>query len=327
MTNDINYVMIETLVRKMLREVRKDSRRSARNLIDFAVHFSDGRFQSRFFEIAHQMLKNENSPYFELFSDTARNIDEEHLIRMGMNIGFNSFIDGCRKIRDTEEKEGYYIPWAIYLSMKNRDIDYLELLKEGENLGIYSWFIYGEGDVDYKLNIISKMGNSAFFLYINPEDLTDSLVSKLKGSINVMTMLKEGRGLREAALKLREARLPYSFSCRYRDINDIEDEDRIRELVNLHPVFIGYSPEYNVSNETVDLVYKRILEYRTEQYYSSIFWDVINDDSYINDVISSKDCNMGFDEEGNMCFCDRSLIRTEINIRDNKLSDILKNRF
>ena len=42
-------ILIETIVRKAIRDIRDSPKRNTRNLIDMALNFSEGRFQSRFF--------------------------------------------------------------------------------------------------------------------------------------------------------------------------------------------------------------------------------------------------------------------------------------
>ena len=58
MARDISRVLIETVVRKMLREAKDSPERSIRNLVDMALYFSDGRIQRNFFTVAQEMLRN-----------------------------------------------------------------------------------------------------------------------------------------------------------------------------------------------------------------------------------------------------------------------------
>ena len=61
MGNDISRILIETVVRKTLRDMKDSPERSTRNLVDMALHFSSGHFQREFFEMAQEMLQNEHS--------------------------------------------------------------------------------------------------------------------------------------------------------------------------------------------------------------------------------------------------------------------------
>ena len=52
MNEKIARILVETAVRKTIRDIQQDPRRSMRNLMDMALNFAGGRFQQRFFEKA-----------------------------------------------------------------------------------------------------------------------------------------------------------------------------------------------------------------------------------------------------------------------------------
>ena len=64
MQGDISRIMVEIAVRQALKNRSKQSfRRSLRTLVEYGEHFSSGPFQSRFFILVQQMLRDENHPY------------------------------------------------------------------------------------------------------------------------------------------------------------------------------------------------------------------------------------------------------------------------
>ena len=91
-------ILIETIVRKAIRDIRDSPKRSTRNLIDMALNFSEGRFQSRFFEPAQSILRDENRAYYRLIPDMAVHVDTEKIIHFGINLGYNSCTAGAKKI-------------------------------------------------------------------------------------------------------------------------------------------------------------------------------------------------------------------------------------
>ena len=97
-------ILIETIVRKAIRDIRDSPKRSTRNLIDMALNFSEGRFQSRFFEMAQSMLRDENSAYYRLIPDMVVNVDTEKIIHFGINLGYNSCTAGAKKNPDAGKK-------------------------------------------------------------------------------------------------------------------------------------------------------------------------------------------------------------------------------
>ena len=89
MAANTTRILIETIVRKTLRDIQNAPERSVRNLVDMALNFSNGRFQKRFFEGAQQMLTNEHSAYYPLVRNVVSNVEHERLLRFGLNIGYN----------------------------------------------------------------------------------------------------------------------------------------------------------------------------------------------------------------------------------------------
>lgn len=60
MENSMSRILIETTVRQTLKGLKENPKRSIRNLVDMALHFSEGRFQSHFFQTARTMLEHED---------------------------------------------------------------------------------------------------------------------------------------------------------------------------------------------------------------------------------------------------------------------------
>ncbi|MCD8363619.1 MAG: hypothetical protein LUC98_11820 [Lachnospiraceae bacterium] len=65
MKSDMSRILIETLVKNTLKDLRDSPERSVRNLVHMALKFSEGRFQHEFFEVAGTMLENEQSSYYD----------------------------------------------------------------------------------------------------------------------------------------------------------------------------------------------------------------------------------------------------------------------
>lgn len=97
MENNMSRILIETVVRRTLKDMKENPERSIRNLVDMALHFSEGRFQKNFFQAAQTMLKNENSPYYALLRNISSSVDTERLVTFGMNLGYNSCTLGAKK--------------------------------------------------------------------------------------------------------------------------------------------------------------------------------------------------------------------------------------
>ena len=96
MDDSMSRVLIQTYVQSKLKELKRSPERSIRNLVDMALHFSNGRFQKHFFETVQNMLHNQQSAYFPLVQNLMRSVSEERLMSFGMNLGYNSFTAGVK---------------------------------------------------------------------------------------------------------------------------------------------------------------------------------------------------------------------------------------
>ena len=87
MENSMSRILIETIIKRTLRNIKDNPERGIRNLIDMALQFSEGRFQKDFFTAAQTMLQNENSAYYDLVRDMVNRTDSDRLLTFGMNLG------------------------------------------------------------------------------------------------------------------------------------------------------------------------------------------------------------------------------------------------
>ena len=160
MESSTSRILIETVVRKTLKDIKKSPERSTRNLVDMALHFSGGRFQQNFFRIAQTMLQNESSPYYALLRNVAAFADTERLVCFGMNLGYNSCTMGAKKIRENEQKLKFNIPWSAAFQIDGSQISghlqkyhtsmYEALYTQLKEAGfLYSaYYAYSEKDMD-----------------------------------------------------------------------------------------------------------------------------------------------------------------------------------
>ena len=56
MSNDINQILIGSVVRKAIADAQNSPGRSVRNLVDAGVNFAKGTFQKRFLEEVQEIL-------------------------------------------------------------------------------------------------------------------------------------------------------------------------------------------------------------------------------------------------------------------------------
>lgn len=307
MENSMSRILIETTVRQTLCGLKEDSRRSVRYLIDMALQFSQGRFQARFFETAQTWLKNENSAYYTLVQDAVTHIETEHLVKLGMNVGYNSCTWGAQRIRDNEKRLGFNIPWTVLMQLDGEQFprhreQYQQAVAEGENLGIYSWMLFARNDPLELLPLASAHPDSAFFFFCRAWAVTPALVDALSGVENLMPVVRLEEGAGKACAMLREAKLPYSVFFRYaeKEAESIVNGDLFYDAQQMHPLFTVLIPKADCGTAPQQEVAGAALEWRKSQQFQTLPWELYGDALRLDEIISDDGCCVFFDEDGEL---------------------------
>lgn len=334
MENTTSRIIIETLVKKALREIRESPERSIRNLVDMALHFSNDRFHRSFFEMAQAMLQNEDSPYYGLIEDVVCNVDSERLIHFGMNLGYNSCTAGAKTIREIEAKEHYNIPWTILLNLdplyySGHRQDYGALISQGEEIGIYTWMLFPTMTAVDFLSLVQEHPDSAFILFCKPKDITLSFLDCVSECTNLMLAVQYDEDTADACELLRSAKLLYSVCSVYteNDVESITGGELFFSIQQLHPVFTILLADSECPDTAKQMVYKAVRQVRNRQEYRTIALEATSDSSFIDSIISNDACLAGFDSEGYLFTLQGSKKEYRFHFPQNKLPHILKLAF
>lgn len=308
METTMSRLLIEATVRQTLKGLQEDPKRSVRNILDMALQFSRGRFQSRFFETARTMLENENSAYYTLVQDAAAHIETEHLVRFGMNLGYNSCTWGARRIRANEEKLGFNIPWAVLLRLEGpRCLDrlgrYHKVITEGESLGIHAWMLFAREMAPQELlPLLAEHPDSAFFLFCPPGGVDAGFAEAADGVYNLMPVVYLDDDADDACGLLRARKLPYSVWLTYAraEAAGITDGELFATAQHLHPVFTALMPRGNCPPETCAAVSEAAVQARTAQCFATVPWELYTDTCRLDEIISDDACWALFDERGKL---------------------------
>lgn len=314
---NITRKVIDTTVKWSIDEIKYDTERAIRRLVDLGMSFSSGRFQKSFFRIAQTMLENEQSAYYRHIAQIAKRVDEDNLRVFGVNVGYNGCTLGAKIIRDNEAAFGFNIPWAITIECKCKDKvnskNLEKLVTQGEKLGVYVYLIFISGtDVMSVRNLIKSHQDSAFCLFISEKAPQVHELDGFKSLKNIM--------------------LCYS-------INDIEVVEETNLLTSSFFICNGQSDKRVLSGEIVgeavkrnsaflfiiscdegnsDEIYSYVQAVRDTQKHPIFICDVRQDIRLIDSIISDDECCIAFDGEGSVIGFDN------LSIEDTSLSGILK---
>lgn len=303
----VEYKLIEAVVRRTLGDIRDCPERTLRNLLDMALQFTEKKFETEFFGDIRHMLENDDSAYYALARDVAMHVDNERLLRFGMNIGFNGCLEGSKVIRSIEDEQHFNIPWSLTLIIDANRIQklqrhYHDLIQQANELGIYTFLIRPKGSAKAMLPLIEAHANCAFVLFCNPEDITPAFIDACDALHHLMLAVRFCPQADEACAMLRERKFLYALDVSYgeKEAAGILSGDTLDAAQQLHPLFTLFTPEASCPESVCQRVYEGICQLRNMQRHATIPLDVTFDFKLIHSIISNESCSACFDESGTL---------------------------
>lgn len=330
--DELNRTIIENLIRKTLRDIKDSPDRSLRNLVDLGVQLTKGRFQTLIFQSAQKMLKNPLSNYYALFYDMVLNTDEDRLVNFSLNLGFNSFTLGAKKIRETESKENFDIPWSVFLdidsdTLKSRADIYNGIIGQGLRTGIYTWLIRLDKKIYNIFPIIKNNPDCAFILFCPSKEITPSVMDDAAEIKNIMFAPFYDEETEKACSLLRESRMLYALAYSYDSSNilSVIKDELVAYIETMHPSFTIMMPSESCSVSCQKEMAAFVNENRNKQKYKTVLWEIYSDNRFIDGIISDNDCFCSFGKSGNLIL--QSPHKEVYNIFETSLKNIFSSVF
>ncbi|MCD7750171.1 MAG: hypothetical protein LUI10_00250 [Lachnospiraceae bacterium] len=277
MANNITHILTEAVVKNTLKEIEDSPERSIRRLVDMALNFSEGRFKNDFFSVAQKMLENENSSYYDLIRDAVTHVDHERILRIGMNVGFNSCTEGAKTIRENEKKLGFNIPWAVFLHMDEQILlekpeMYDHVFSQGEALGIYTWILFEDGPLAEMLPLMKEHEDSAFIVACEPESITEDFLDGAAQIMNIMPVVRYEEEKTAAFDLLRKKGYLYAAYQTYgdQDVEAVASGDLFYSAEQVHAVLTALLPSQDSSKEARKRTAAYVERARNEQLFGTI---------------------------------------------------------
>ncbi len=336
MRQKLTNIILDIAVDKGLKEIRVNSKRGIRNLVDLGAHFAKGRFQMDFYKMAQRMLEYEDSSYYDLIFNTVNNVDNNILKKFGMNIGLNSWTYGANTIRNFEKNNGYNVPWTIifdFVTLTKDPMDLLELLdiiRQGKEMGIYTYMIFIDKDFNEKESLFEVLNDNtdcAFLLFATPNSIEEKDIQKIKGFKNLAFSIYMDN-INEEFLTLigllKENKCLYGIYSCYKDenVDEILNNDWIEKIINLNSTYAFLISSNDCNEENIKKVSSYIKDTKTNQKYPIFLMDFFEDIKYVDTVISVEPCFVGFLHDGKVLL-NNSDTFSKISFKEANLKDIL----
>lgn len=325
--------MIESTLNLVLKHAKSDPKRSIRNTLELAFNNSHGRFQRSLFEGAQRMLKNEDSAYYTLAERAISEIDHDIIKKFGINLGYNGCTCGAERIRRNEEKLGFNIPWAFYISAQRDDKEVAdmvwEIVSQGMKLGVYVYFIFGDASMSENFReIYHKFDECAFIALCGAECINEALMADFDGINNVMISVNsdDEQRISVSCDTMRAIKRLYCIHEFYNNESaaDLFTEDKLKLYDGMETPFVCMIPSNTCSAEVCNMVRQQVFDIRFGQQYPYFVMDFAADMTQIDHVISDDTCWVLFDSDGGVVSSTGTYSGEDYSILSHSLSEILR---
>lgn len=331
----ITKSLVEAAVNKGLHDLQENPARGIRNLVELGAMFAGGRYQQQFFQLAQSELENEASCYYRLVDKVVSSTSTSILKTFGMNLVYNCWNVGARKIRKKDPKKQFNIPWALIHELAawqglNRGL--LESsIAQGKKLGIYCYIysIGSRGDfLPELLQLISAQKDCAFVLLAAPSLLTEEAVAQMVAAENIFVVIDSGADDWQlcsiAAARLYASRALFGISYPYRSVADWEAARDLHSCsADFCPFIFLYDQE---KGRLCDPDVRQALSQWRRSLAQAVFPIALYYDiAVIDQNISDVPCLVMLDEQGRLVVYhnDRQPYLSDQSLADCSLADLL----
>lgn len=327
------HAMAETLIGKVVTDMKNDPERGLRNIIDLFLIMPREKFSENLFSLVQRMLSNEDSAYYTLVKKVASDVSSENLKRFAVNIAFNSCGKGAKMIRERSCELGFPIPWSIsigedFLEKNNNAVK--KIVTEGKELGTYLYLIFGPKCMDDSVMEVYRENNDcAFILFMDSKNIRD--INKFDGINNVLISIAgdDRDSLAEAADVMHKYSRFFAYHRYYDDENMscILDDSKMEAISDYTNSFVFFIPKESCSKNACLKTKEELRKIRDTQKYAYIPIDIKSDVSEIEETISEGSYSVFFIEDGKTLTSKGKKFAERYDVSNEYIGDYLKKMY
>jgi hypothetical protein len=254
-----------------MEDMKSNTNRSIRNLIDLGLLFSTTENQKDFFEAARRVIVNPKNPYNSLVKRIISDVNNDTIKKVGLNLGYSSLIYGANKLKKRQDYLRMALPWLLAFDIYESSSDFRffhqmeHLIREGRELGIYSYIVcpHEKEDIQTICEIAKRFDECLFILKVS-SGLISEQIAEFLGKIHNMMISVQIKGTdfscgseQKALRLLKQNHCLYGFHVSYNEdtMKRLTTPEYIRSAISLGNLFGVYIAEQGVSDTCRDAVY------------------------------------------------------------------------
>lgn len=320
---DLNRIILENTISRALADMENDSHRTARKLADMGLFFSRGPFERYFFTLCTEILQEDDSLYYDAINRALRDFDRKSLITFGINVGLEGCSRGARLIRQTEEADGFQVPWALELYTGEKALNFCvtqKAIAQAVSLGIHVFYLHDATmGQEHLETLLQEHPTCAFALFTQPDRSPAWNLDALSSYENLLICVQGEEPQSEALCSaLKERKMLFGVYLPYDDSRELSQ--RIEKAGDLGGLIVLLCARHS-SPETREEVHRLVLDARQGHQYPFIVMDLPEDLLAIDHIISHDHCSVCLLPDGR-AVTPRGT--TQSNINTASLAEILK---
>ncbi len=334
MSSDVSRLMVEIAVRQALKNRSKQSfRRSLRTLVEYGEHYSKGPFQSNFFLVVQQMLRDENHPYYLLAERAWAQVDSRYLQHFCLNMGYESWTRGAATIRALESELGCNIPWILTIVRSRPTGPVLSeeairaLMTQGMAMGIYAYLLVDcQLDTALVRRLSTDYSTCALTVMALDSKLTEDALNALEGTDNVaLFAVQDSEAFTSTPLLLAHKRL-YGLCTFYSTAEDAEAICSGKALAcddDTTCMLRVFMPKQGCPADIRNKVDEALCRFKQRPVTAQFPIELSRDFRRIDQIISTDDCALAVDADGAFFLPDPDTA-TGLSVYEHSLAEVIR---
>lgn len=262
-TNRLSRTLVESYVRKQIRGLKSSPEKGISKFFDIAEGLANEQIKQYILKLLKEMLANKEGGSYRLLCHVLSTVNTEHLVTLGMNIGYNSLYAGNCSDNYPGTLPGITSLEIDGLHYESKATYYKKHITEGKKSGIYTWGLFMQKNIWKLIPVIQKEKDCAFLIFCPASCLTDKFLDAAKSLKNLMLCVEYPSSYPELFQKLQKRKLPYSVFVRCSGTNTSTRQTDLDSLLGniskYYPVFtffITKDATEQYSNEVSEFIKK-----------------------------------------------------------------------
>lgn len=300
-TNIISKTLVESYVRKQVKALKQSPTETIDTLTKQLLDKPKGSLEKYLLHITPEKLQDTQSGYYKLFHDILPKINTDHLVTLGMNIGYNGIFTASKHSQTNSPESKSIALWVFMLSIdginyEKKSAQYKAQISNAKKNGTRCFMLFIEKNAWKLLPLIKKEKDCAFFLFCPASCLTEKFLDAAKLTKNLFISVAYNSNGQSTQIpstdvfkRLRTRKLPYAVHYYYSasDVENIKSGEIFKELSKEQPLFSFFISKKVISDNDIitkeqkKAVYEAIVKERYWLKYPSIPFEIEKDYHYL----------------------------------------------